>query len=363
VTVKLNAAGEIGAGVVLKVAGRTAWVATAAHVVGERGEDHVFRERPSIAVTFPGNAIRTFPALVRYPKPRVTSNSTIDIAVIEVTSPTQEFPNQIAQRGRVDDLTREEHVSFTGHPRDDLAWECRKDAGTITRLSYMEEDRKFVFATSQVEKGDSGGPVFDHLGRLIGLVLEKQPRQASAIAIRIGPVLRMMEDELAISLGNGGPCSGPSGCSVPLSQLKLVTQYTDEPSGPGQIKREEKVYQFPEGWPIGPYLHVLSASYDLAAAYKGVTTDKMGRPLSQQQIQQMQQQAPTRLPAQLGIAATTRKGDSDVKAMFGMSTKITLIRGSDGHSYEIKFYNSDDLNSMTIEVKLADGASLLDLAK
>jgi Trypsin-like peptidase domain len=325
VTVKIDAAGETGAGVVMKSDGKTAWIATARHVVMAPSGDHVFQARGPIMIIFAGNAARSFAAKIQYPKPGAYSLSTIDIAVLEVSSPGQDLSKSAVEHFRTEELIQGEAVSFTGHPGE-LAWQCYKDTASISRLSYEEDDRKFVFASPQVQPGVSGGPVFDRQGRLIGIVTDKLERGTNAIAVRIAPVKRMMIDELAVGLADSKPnksCGPPEGCTKRLGDLKLITSYLDEEKTFGvSTKWEEKVFELPLDWPFGRYLHFRAPNNDTAV-----------------------------FSTQVGFASTDRKGDADTRLIFAGATASIMTRGNDGNVYQVKLYKPGALEDATIEIK------------
>jgi S1-C subfamily serine protease len=192
VTVKIEAQNregqEIGAGIVMQSDGKTAWIATAGHVIKDAQE---------VRIIFFGSKDAFASRLVRL-KP---GSGSLDLAVLEVISSRGNLPRFAAGSLRTDALAVGERVSFVGHP-EDLDWQCYFNTDAISRLEYSGDDRLFLFSNPRKKPGASGGPVFDQFGNVIGIVLGEHA-SGDAIAIRIGEVSRILREDLRVTLGTG----------------------------------------------------------------------------------------------------------------------------------------------------------------
>src|SRR5258706_2730901 len=96
-------------------------------------------------------------------------------------------------------------------------WQCYLNKDVITRLSYREDDRLFLFSNPTVREGLSGGPVFDQQGSLIGLISSESSTKDS-VAVRISSVLRIMTDEMRVDLGQSEPHRTAAGDTTDAGQ-------------------------------------------------------------------------------------------------------------------------------------------------
>jgi hypothetical protein len=205
-TVRIQRGTAQGAGVVLRSDGQTAWIATAKHVIDGQG---------NIQVQFAGGA-RSFLATLEYP--RRDSLGTLDVAVLKVSSTIVSFPKLPAAVLRSSGIQSGERVSYVGHPMG-VNWQCYLNKDVITRLSYREDDRLFLFSNPTVREGLSGGPVFDQQGSLIGLITSESSTKDS-VAVRISSVLRIMTDEMRVDLGQPEPRRTSAGEATDAGESK-----------------------------------------------------------------------------------------------------------------------------------------------
>lgn len=119
--------------------------------------------------------------------------------------------------GDMSKLREGEKVSTIGHPLD-LEWQATINTNTIAGLSDRGDFRKFRFTKSAIERGNSGGPVFDERGSLIGMVTKLDPVHAAAV--KIDAAILLLQEEWRIlttnltRLGTISVDSRPSGAQV-----------------------------------------------------------------------------------------------------------------------------------------------------
>ena len=154
--VKVTTADESGAGLILSNKEGTTFILTAYHVV---------KDAKKVTVTFFDRKYQPFSAKV------LNFNEDLDIAVIKV----EKVPfSQRALRLTVTDSPVEGGAVMTvGHPAD-LDWQFEE--GEIVRLDYRGDSRKFLHTSPNLQRGNSGGPVFlKSDGKLLGLVIGRGP--------------------------------------------------------------------------------------------------------------------------------------------------------------------------------------------
>jgi hypothetical protein len=86
----------------------------------------------------------------------------------------------------------------------------------------------------------------------------------------------------------------------------------------------ETVYQLPQTWPFGPYLHAVVMVHD-------------GKQIS----------------TMLNVSATDRQGDSDFIIPLIGNAGSFLIPGNAGVAYQGKVYGIGDIESYTIQIKVS----------
>jgi len=119
---------------------------------------HVVSAAKSIAVTFNGETLQA--SVVR-------DDSQNDLAIIKVDQPST--PLEFRDDGRV---RAGDAVMIIGFP-DSSAFSKgpHVTTGSITALTGTKDDVRFMQVSAPVEPGNSGSPVFDESGRVIGIAL------------------------------------------------------------------------------------------------------------------------------------------------------------------------------------------------
>ncbi len=308
VTVKIQGA-ETGAGILLQSDGKTAWIATAKHLVPRASR---------ISVLFSKNSSAPVPATLEL------ELAGLDAAVIKAVSARGDLPKSTVHV-RTEEIQKGERVSFVGHPAGQ-DWQCYLGKDVISRLTYEQDDRLFLFSDPIAQKGTSGGPVFDQLGNVIGLITRHSPL-GNTVAMRIGPITRVMSDELNVAISSQGTQSAQAnaacnqGCEIKLSDLKFSKAYPSYDCLNG-LSCTEIVYEFPKEWPGARFLHYLK----------------------------MNMQGVGLLLERLDLAGTDRIGDSDAPGHLsnGVGQAVFL---KEGRVFSYKFYRAPGSESIVIQLQ------------
>lgn len=170
---------DVGAGVVLAIGDRRVLVLTAYHVVAGADEIEVqFRDR-------------AFEPYAATPRDRVSE--TLDVAVLDVAverarETLSELPTlDLARSAR---LELGDRVYPLGHPLE-LSWHLSRD-NTVEVLIHEGDDRQLRFTRGSIAKGNSGGPIFDARGALVGMVGRKHP--IHGVAVKSDALLLLLEE-------------------------------------------------------------------------------------------------------------------------------------------------------------------------
>ncbi|MBM4255243.1 MAG: trypsin-like serine protease [Deltaproteobacteria bacterium] len=170
---------ETGAGVILANTDGVATIVTAWHVV---------KDAQAVTVRFPGKANVPFAANV------YQFDTKLDLAVLTV-QPTAEkkIPQALPRflRGDVERLNLGDRISAIGHPAG-ADWQLAALANTLQNINATDS-RLFEFTNQSIDEGNSGGPVFDEQGRLIGIVKAIVP-PSRAEAVKIGVILTTLKN-------------------------------------------------------------------------------------------------------------------------------------------------------------------------
>ncbi len=170
---------DVGAGVVLAVDRDEIVVLTAYHVIEDAGE---------IEVTFYDKPYKSFAAR---PFRRIDEGLDVAVVVVEVENARQTFPDlPTVELGDAAKLAEGDQVFPLGHPLDSI-WRISRD-NTVEDLTDDGDARQLRFTLGSIDKGSSGGPLFDQGGALVGMVTRKHPLHG--VAVRVDAVRCLLEE-------------------------------------------------------------------------------------------------------------------------------------------------------------------------
>lgn len=173
--VKINAAGKIGTGIVIGAEDDKVFVVTAFHVV-DGAED--------IRVTFFDRRYETF--LAASPK----YDERLDIALVVITRPAGRALTLNLQPIQLSEVEPSEGLAVTVIGQgNDSEWQYYR--GVVVREEHDNDYSRFRH-DARIEQGDSGAPVFDDSGRLLGIVTTRIPRGQGASSVKIEEVHRVL---------------------------------------------------------------------------------------------------------------------------------------------------------------------------
>jgi serine protease Do len=146
-TVCIRAGGSSGSGVIITEDG---YVLTAGHVSGTPGRD--------ISIVMPDGKI--------YPGKTLGGNGTIDSGLVKITKPGK-WP--FVEMGSSADMKKNDWCVVTGHPGG-----FKTGRSPVVRVGRIQEintrtDGQYIRTDCTIVGGDSGGPLFDMNGRVIGI--------------------------------------------------------------------------------------------------------------------------------------------------------------------------------------------------
>jgi serine protease Do len=150
---------------------------------------HVVNNADSVSVQ---NAEgKSFSAKVIYTEP------TTDIAVLEITDPSFKTLGAIPYTFKKPESDIGENVFTIGYPRETMVL----GAGYLTAGSGFSGDSTAYQVSIPVDFGNSGGPLVDNRGNIIGIVNAKQTHiEGAAFAVKSGYLLKAIQDIPADSL-------------------------------------------------------------------------------------------------------------------------------------------------------------------
>lgn len=147
------------------VVGREGWLLTCAHVVGEE---------KVATVTFDG---RTQVADV------VKADAKADLALLKLREPLPEGAAVLSFRARDKPAVMGEDVFTIGYPLSRiLGSQARISRGLLSSTAGLRDEPREVQVSAEIQPGNSGGPLMDREGRVIGVVNRTISPQAVAQA-------------------------------------------------------------------------------------------------------------------------------------------------------------------------------------
>jgi S1-C subfamily serine protease len=219
VKVELGQLRASGSGFLMKVEGRSGYVVTNDHVIRPpRG----INLRPHVSLVFWSGTKqeKTAPAQI------VATDSSRDLAVLKVTDIDQ-FPSPLNLEQKLD-LTETMTVWILGFPFGEMLSERAGNPtltigkGTISSIRNDERDEmKVVQIDGDVNPGNSGGPVVDSAGRLVGVSVAKIKGTHIGMAIPPGELTKMLNGRV------GGIGFHQSANTASSTQVRVVAALID----------------------------------------------------------------------------------------------------------------------------------------
>lgn len=173
---------DTGAGIVVGVDDNLALILTALHVVTYE-EENQLKQAQRIEVKFFGKRYMEFTGRLHEDYQEDLDMAVIVVDPVEGKTLPSDLPNFTL--GDVSKLKEGDRVSTIGHPPD-FEWEASINTNIIQGLNYGGDSRKFRFTTTAIERGHSGGPVFNEQGSLVGMVTRLHPSNTIALKINAG---------------------------------------------------------------------------------------------------------------------------------------------------------------------------------
>jgi len=220
-TVGVRVGAAMGSGVIVSESGV---VLTAAHVNGKPGQDVVF--------IFPDGSIKKGKTM--------GMDRRVDGGMMKITDPGK-YP--FVERGSSKDLERGQWVVATGHPNG-----YQKGRRPVLRVGrVIESSRTTIVTDCKLVGGDSGGPLFDMDGKVVGI---HSRISGPLVANMHVPVSTYDEDWERYALGEswgpvgrGGPFIGVEG-DPDRDDARIVAVRRDSPAEKAGVKAGDIVVKF-----------------------------------------------------------------------------------------------------------------------
>jgi Zn-dependent protease with chaperone function len=202
---------SIGSGSIIKVEGKEGYVLTAYHVIERDVENEVSQVQVEL---FTEERLEAHISRRRV-------DTTNDIAVLTVRNLPSPPPPEIPWGSSVA-LRETQRVYALGHPRGGPDWAITE--GTVSSL----EGGKIYFSGTAVSPGNSGGPLLNEQGALVGMNLRLGEGLGNAL---MGEVIRVIIQKWVKGLPEPGPAEAREGGTAPSTgrgQPLLVSEAQEE---------------------------------------------------------------------------------------------------------------------------------------
>ena len=200
VWIQADANSKPGAGCVIKVEGERAYILTAYHVIKPAWEGNP--RRYEVDVRFRGQVGQ--PARGKITEDWLSAQADIAVLVVDQPPATLVIPVGSAER-----LRKQDEVTAIGHPSGS-SWAVTR--GSVSNL----EPQYIVFSGDAVDAGNSGGPLLDATGQIVGLVVQERGKQGLALnADFVKLFVRLWVGELPSSGQAGARPAPPAAQTTP----------------------------------------------------------------------------------------------------------------------------------------------------
>jgi S1-C subfamily serine protease len=177
---------------------------------------HVIKDADSVFIQ--NNKNQTYRAVT------VFRNDQADIAILKVVSPYFEAYSSLPYSFASKSGNLGEHVFTLGYPREDMVY----GEGALSAASGFEGDTVSYQVSIPVNPGNSGGPLLDEKGNIIGLISGKQTEtEGAAFAVKSQSIISVIQELAKDSLEEGFKLNRKnqlSGLSR-VNQIKMIKDY------------------------------------------------------------------------------------------------------------------------------------------
>ena len=202
--VLIHSGTETGAGILVGNEGSALYLITAYHVIEQNPDEIEIRFYPKGELSSPGEIVEI--------------NSRFDLVILRCHMPigySLPRPLQISSRPPY----FRQDVTVVGHPFESN-WAVNT-SNNVNGLNVQDDDRFFKTSSQGLYPGNSGGPVFDNSGHLMGIVLAKDALHTVCLGIKqIYMSLQGIKTNLLVNLAGKSPIP-------PTSQNQTYQNYVD----------------------------------------------------------------------------------------------------------------------------------------
>lgn len=139
----------------------TGWVTEGGYIVTNQ---HVIDGHTRITVRFNGSGDKEYPAEV------VIADESNDLAVLKINSPNGTKPKGLPIAAKLPRIGAE--VFTIGYPKSDvMGLNPKVTNGIVSALSGIKDDPRVIQTTVAIQSGNSGGPLFNMKGEVIGITM------------------------------------------------------------------------------------------------------------------------------------------------------------------------------------------------
>lgn len=177
---------------------------------------HVIKDADSVFIQNQNN--------LTYKAVTVFRNEQSDIAILKVVSPNFESYKALPYSFTDKSGNIGEHVFTLGFPREDMVY----GEGALSAASGFEGDTVSYQISIPVNPGNSGGPLLDDKGNIIGLISGKQTEtEGAAFAVKSQSIIAVIQELAKDSLEEGFKLNKKNNLAglSRVNQIKLLKDY------------------------------------------------------------------------------------------------------------------------------------------
>lgn len=184
-------------------------IVTAAHVIGEGKAEDIrvlcqFHDDTSASAEIIGR------------------DKTFDVGVLKIKNPDSETNRLALERSDARHLEPGDQVFAFGSP---LGMNFSMAAGIVSHLDRsISLDPRLIQIDADINQGNSGGPLVDVRGRLVGMILAIKSMSGGSVGIAFALPSHMIEPLVQQLIAQGEIKPGFLGISYPLNNMKLYSE-------------------------------------------------------------------------------------------------------------------------------------------